>query len=188
MFPPPPESVAWLGRTLVGVVAVGGPADCLPAGGLHGEGMLPIPEKVVKKILELAFVDGRPHADEGSLSVEERFNTLADGSGITDVGQWVQCFAGLVSVLSTTSGTGTNGEMFPGLPRRGMGSGNRWPPSETCVGLGLIRPCLVCVFRARQRETQCAIGVWQRARLMPRSRGSEGAVAQGLWSTSVLWF
>ena len=101
MFPPPPESVAWLGRTLVGVVAVGGPADCLPAGGLHGEGMLPIPEKVVKKILELAFVDGRPHADEGSLSVEERFNTLADGSGITDVGQWVQCFAGLVSVLST---------------------------------------------------------------------------------------
>ncbi len=65
----PPRAVSWLGRTSDGtgtggaVVADPGPiGPALPAGGYMGEGIVPIPEKVVKQIL-LAFVEmGDLHA------------------------------------------------------------------------------------------------------------------------------
>ncbi len=145
--PPPPGSVAWLGRTLVGaeagVVAVGGPgaADhgpivpALPAGGYMGEGMLPIPEKVVRKILELAFVemgDLMPEVwmrEEEEALVSRNVSKEADGTGNGRwaVGAMLRRFGQCTFHQIPTSGTGSNGihghhrEMFPGLPRRGMG-------------------------------------------------------------------
>ncbi len=97
-----------------------------------GEGMLPIPEKVVRKILELAFVemgDLMPEVwmreeEEASMSRNVLILPKKRTGPVTDVGQWFgQCTFHQIP----TSGTGTNGihghhrEMFPGLPRRGMG-------------------------------------------------------------------
>ncbi len=57
-----------------------GHGPIVPAGGYMGEGMLPIPEKVVR-----SWRSWRPHArGRGSLSVEERFNTKRTGP-VTDV-------------------------------------------------------------------------------------------------------
>ena len=74
-----------------------------------GEGMLPIPQKVVKRILELAFVemgDLMPEVwmreeEEASVSRNVLILPKKRVGPVTDMGQWVQRFASFVSVLST---------------------------------------------------------------------------------------
>ena len=74
-----------------------------------GEGMLPIPQKVVKRILELAFVemgDLMPEVwmreeEEASVSRNVLILPKKRVGPVTDIGQWVQRFASFVSVLST---------------------------------------------------------------------------------------
>ena len=64
--PPPLSAISWLpSAPSPEVLAEGGEASMgtsiptLPAGGYMREGLLPIPEKVVKKIPELSFVEMR---------------------------------------------------------------------------------------------------------------------------------
>ncbi len=71
--------------------------------------MLPIPQKVVKRILELAFVemgDLMPEVwmreeEEASVSRNVLILPKKRVGPVTDIGQWVQRFASFVSVLST---------------------------------------------------------------------------------------
>ncbi len=74
-----------------------GVADQGHAGGYMGEGMLPIPEKVVKRILELAFVemgDLVAHArcvDEGGVCVDTTEEVYSTGNG---------CWACMLTIFS----------------------------------------------------------------------------------------
>ena len=75
---PPPSAISWLSSApSPEVLAEGAEASTgtsiptLPAGGYMGEGLLPIPEKVVKKILELSFVEMRELMPEMWLQREE---------------------------------------------------------------------------------------------------------------------
>lgn len=98
---PPARSIAWLG-------AAGDVGPAVPAGGYMGEGLMPIPGKLVKKISSLEMRDLLP---EVWLREEDDFN---DGNSknvlvlpkkkaapVTDITTWVQCFAGLVSVMAS---------------------------------------------------------------------------------------
>ena len=78
----------------------------VPAGSYMGEGLLPIPERLTKKIIQLEFVEMRELMPETWLSDEEEStrNTLSllrrRTAPVTDILQWLQCFAGMVGVLS----------------------------------------------------------------------------------------
>ena len=78
----------------------------VPAGSYMGEGLLPIPERLTKKILQLEFVEMRELMPETWLRDEEEStrNTLSlprrRTAPVTDILQWLQCFAGMVGVLS----------------------------------------------------------------------------------------
>ena len=114
--PPPLSAISWLpSAPSPEVLAEGGEASMgtsiptLPAGGYMREGLLPIPEKVVKKIPELSFVEMRELMLEMWLQREEEEasglrNVLVlpkRSTSITDIVTWVQCLAGYVSMLST---------------------------------------------------------------------------------------
>ena len=122
---PPAGSIAWLNTVAGGTtnqiaepMAVGGSGvrvdslsivePSLPAGGYMGEGLLPIPDKLVKRILNLEFIELREMLPEAWLREEEEVvarNVLMlpkrKVSQIIDIGLWVQTFAGYISVLST---------------------------------------------------------------------------------------
>ena len=112
---PPASSISWLSSTLDPEASgdtelpTGTSIPALPAGGYMGEGLLPIPEKTVKKILELAFVEMRDLMPETWPREEEESSGLRNvlilpkkrAAPVTDIGTWVQCFAGYVSVLSS---------------------------------------------------------------------------------------
>ena len=79
----------------------------LPGGGYMGEGLLPIPDRMVKQILDLAFVEMRDLMPEVWLRDEDETggsrNVLVlprKQSALIDITQWTQCFAGYVSVLA----------------------------------------------------------------------------------------
>ena len=89
---PPSGSISWLntlgegssGRVMIPPVGAGvsGGMDVssivtpsLPAGGYMGEGLLPIPEKLVKKILNLDFVELREMLPEAWLREEEEVSS-----------------------------------------------------------------------------------------------------------------
>ena len=93
------------GLELAAMVAV---APSLPAGGYMGEGLLPIPDKLVKKITNLEFVELREMLPEVWLREEKEAATRnvlvlprRKTAQITDILVWVQLFTGYVSVLST---------------------------------------------------------------------------------------
>ena len=83
------------------------PADteCSAVGMVVGEGLLPLPSKLTKKILNLEFVEMRDLMPETWMTEEEEGrNVLAlpkrRSPPITDVLQWLQCFSRMVGVLS----------------------------------------------------------------------------------------
>ena len=78
-----------------------------PYVGSHcGEGLLPMPEKLTQKIIRLEFVEMRDLMPETWLMEEEdsRKNMLSfprkRAAPVTDILQWLQCFAAMVGVLS----------------------------------------------------------------------------------------
>ena len=79
----------------------------LPVGGYMGEGLMPVPAKLVRKIHNLEFVEMRDMLPETWLSEEEETtrNMLAlprrKSAQLTNILQWVQCFEGMVGVLAT---------------------------------------------------------------------------------------
>ena len=81
----------------------------MPAGGYMGEGLLPIPERLEKKIVALEFVEMRDLMPETWLREEEESasNTLSlprrRTAPVTNILQWLQCYAGMVGVLSQSS-------------------------------------------------------------------------------------
>ena len=71
-----------------------------------GKGLLPIPEHLTKKILQLEFVEMHELLLETWLRDEEE-NTRNKlllphqrTSPVTDILQWLQCFTGMVGMLS----------------------------------------------------------------------------------------
>jgi hypothetical protein len=78
----------------------------MPAGAYLGEGLLPVPDKLVQKIVKLEFVEMRDLMPETWLLEEEesKKTTLSlphrRSAPVTDILQWLQCFAALVGVLS----------------------------------------------------------------------------------------
>ena len=78
----------------------------MPAGGYMGEGLLPIPERLAKKIVALEFVEMRDLMPETWLREEEESvrNMLSlprrRTAPVTNILQWLQCYAGMVGVLS----------------------------------------------------------------------------------------
>ena len=75
------------------------PVATLPAGGFMGEGLMPVPEKIRRKIVNLEFfVEIRDLMPESWLRDDEEVakNVLSLPRML-----WVQCFAGMVGVFST---------------------------------------------------------------------------------------
>ena len=85
----------------------------VPAGMFLGEGLVPLPEKLVQRIINLEFVEMSELMPESWLAAE---GGDVDVSGqtkvvslfprrrrapVTDIMVWVQCFAAMVGVLST---------------------------------------------------------------------------------------
>ena len=95
----------------VGPATVGPPdTECTAVGMVVGEGLLPLPSKLTRKILNLEFVEMRDLMPETWMREEdEGRNVLAlpkrRSPPITDVLQWLQCFSGMVGVLSSDSRT-----------------------------------------------------------------------------------
>ena len=87
------------------VVALGLPAYVVfPAGAYLGEGLLPVPEKLVQKIIWLEFVVMWELMSETWLQEETSKHTITwlkrRPVPVTDILQWLQCYAALVEVLS----------------------------------------------------------------------------------------
>ena len=86
------------------VSPVGTAATCI--GSYVGEGLLPVPEKLAQKIIYLEFVEMRDLMPETWMMEEEdtKKTTLSlprrRSAPVTDILQWLQCFAALVGVLS----------------------------------------------------------------------------------------
>ena len=82
------------------------PQAVVPAGSYMGEGLIPIPERLSKKILNLEFVEMRDLMPETWMREEEESarNTLClprrKSAPVTDILQWLQCFSAMVGVLS----------------------------------------------------------------------------------------
>ena len=78
----------------------------MPVGGYMGEGLLPIPERLAKKTVALEFVEMRDLMPETWLKEEEESarNTLSlprrRTAPVTNILQWLQCYDGMVGVLS----------------------------------------------------------------------------------------
>ena len=74
------------------------------AGMVVGEGLLQFLEKLTRKILNLEFVEMRDLMLETWLKEEDGRNVLAlpkcRSPPVTDILQWLQCFSGMVGVLS----------------------------------------------------------------------------------------
>ena len=83
------------------------PVATLPAGGVMGEGLMPVPEKIRRKIVNLEFVEMRDLMPESWLRDDEEVakNVLSlprrKSAPMTNILLWVQCFAGIVGVFST---------------------------------------------------------------------------------------
>jgi hypothetical protein len=80
-------------------------AALVPAGGYMGEGLLPVPDKLVKKILKLEFVEMQELLPESWLREEEETKSLVGfhrrkRSTTTNIFQWLQCYSAMVGVLS----------------------------------------------------------------------------------------
>ena len=81
------------------------PGNNAATGLVTGEGLLPVPEKLAKKILELEFIEMRELMPENWLKEEEEGKNVFTfpkrrSPPITDVLHWLQCFAAMVGVLS----------------------------------------------------------------------------------------
>lgn len=77
----------------------------VPAGTYLGEGLLPVPDKLVQKIVRLEFIEMRDLMPETWLREEDASNTTLSWprrrlTPVTDILQWLQCYAALVGVLS----------------------------------------------------------------------------------------
>ena len=77
----------------------------VPAAMFMGDGLVPVPERIVAKILKLEFVEMQdliPETwSEGGPSEEfQKFFGKRRRAPVTDILRWVQCFAAMVSVLS----------------------------------------------------------------------------------------
>ena len=78
----------------------------VPTGTYVGEGVLPVPERLAKKILNLEFVEMRELMPETWLMEEEERSRPTwclprqKNAPVTDILQWLQCFAAMVGVLS----------------------------------------------------------------------------------------
>ena len=81
-------------------------AASAPAVVCRGEGVLPVPERVEKKLLNLEFVEMKELMRESWLVEEEetcRFTLSLPkrrSGPVTDILQWLQCFGTMVGVLS----------------------------------------------------------------------------------------
>ena len=81
-------------------------AASAPAVVCRGEGVLPVPERVEKKLLNLEFVEMKELLPESWLVEEEETCRFTQSlpkrrSGpVTDILQWLQCFGTMVGVLS----------------------------------------------------------------------------------------
>ena len=83
------------------------PSSCgVPAGSYLGEGLLPVPDKLVQKIVKLEFVEMRDLMPESWMREEEEASkpilTMPRRrlAPVTDILLWLQCYAALVGVLS----------------------------------------------------------------------------------------
>ena len=80
--------------------------SCAGAGLYLGEGLLLVPDKLAQKIIRLEFVEMRDLMPETWLREEDevRRNTLSwprrRTAPITDILQWLQCYAAMVGVLA----------------------------------------------------------------------------------------
>ena len=78
----------------------------VPAGSYFGEGLLPVPNKLVKKIQKFEFIEMYELLPETWLRDEEESRKGLVGlhrrksAPVTNILQWVQCFAVMVGVLS----------------------------------------------------------------------------------------
>ena len=88
------------------VAAPGLPANVgFPAGAYLGEGLLPVPEKLVQKIISLEFVEMWELMLETWLWEEEESSKhmitwpKRRSALVMDILQWLQCYAALVGVL-----------------------------------------------------------------------------------------
>ena len=78
----------------------------VPAGSYFGEGLLPVPDKLVKKILKFEFIEMYELLPETWLRDEEESGKGLVGlhrrksAPVTNILQWVQCFAAMVGVLT----------------------------------------------------------------------------------------
>ena len=78
----------------------------IPAGLYLGEGLLPVPDKLVRMILKLEFIEMRDLMPKIWMSEEEDTNKTISivlhrrPVLMTDILQWLQCYAALVGVLS----------------------------------------------------------------------------------------
>ena len=76
-----------------------------PVGSYLGEGLLPVPDKLAQKIVRLEYVEMRELMPETWLKEdEEARNTLSwpkrRAAPVTDILQWLTCYAAMVGVLS----------------------------------------------------------------------------------------
>ena len=86
-------------------LGVGSGLARVPAGCQLGEGLLPVPENLVKKINKFDFVEMHEllletwlrEDDENVLGLPRRKSIT-----VTNILQWVQCFSAMVGVLSLT--------------------------------------------------------------------------------------
>ena len=80
-------------------------AAVIPAGGYMGEGLLPVPDKLVKKIIKLEFVEMQELLPESWLREEEENKSTIGfhrrkNAATTNIFQWLQCYSAMVGVLS----------------------------------------------------------------------------------------
>ena len=85
--------------------AVSTVAAGFPVGSYLGEGLLPVPDKLAQKIVRLEYVEMRELMPETWLKEdEEARNTLSwpkrRAAPVTDILQWLTCYAAMVGVLS----------------------------------------------------------------------------------------
>lgn len=91
--------------TMPSTSASGSAAMMVSAGSYMGEGLLPIPEKLVNKIVKLEFIEMHELLPEFWLRDEEESKTLLGlprrkKAPTTNIFQWLQCFSAMVGVLA----------------------------------------------------------------------------------------
>ena len=93
------------GSALPSTSASGSAAMVISAGSYMGEGPLPIPEKLVKKIIKLEFIEMHELLPEFWLCDKEESKTLLGlprrkKATITNIFQWLQCFSATMGMLA----------------------------------------------------------------------------------------